>query len=653
MAFRRTDLDIPQDVTFPENLDQLGFKINMDAQLGDQGNSDTFLVQIVDKDDPTKFFTFEKYAKYETNQRRYDAFHKAVRKELYRMLESFGIYPLYFRETENKRGTRGDHVSRNKTAVRGVKILCSSGITETKNQEVCVVVGDSKLDLGISSRKGSTTESGLYMGSLLGLVSRLRHGARRTDDDDEGRWVADQPESDLPGIIILNPGELLWSHELKECMSSTTWQDRGLQHAFSSQYKVDEDQNRVPRHEDPASHVKTCLAWFLDVFEGHNIKLNIITVGDASEHVLAYLNDVYASKKANPDLNIAMIQPTHNAGIVTDPTLIDVLAKHGRIWEAHSQPKGTLLLDVAPRLRWLTLHLNKQQAGQGEEPVKSYANSHDVAKLDDRSLESKRLRFIAMHGAESKDMPLVLDNTKMKEKKRAVQQSVAHSAAREHPIDDKVEGEDFSQDTPDTPPGELSKRREPIEYFRHPGLTMAASKRLAVSEDSKADNKKEASKKRTATEKSHAHHNVELDEQADTLTPPSTLPIPIPIRGKVVPVRHNPHNLATEEDDAANEQSHATMAQGATADGTTESTATMTDAEKRLAMSSLGQGHAPLPRSEDRRKQEFPTSQKFSAGVEDTADMILPAVMDDVLAFFKSQKERRACEKQFFRGLQK
>jgi len=34
---------------------------------------------------------------------------------------------------------------------------------------------------------GPATESGLYIGSLLGLVSRLRHGARRADDNDEGR----------------------------------------------------------------------------------------------------------------------------------------------------------------------------------------------------------------------------------------------------------------------------------------------------------------------------------------------------------------------------------------------------------------------------------------------------------------------------------
>jgi hypothetical protein len=101
-----------------------------------------------------------------------------------------------------------------------------------------------------------------------------------------------------------------------------------------------------------SSVLRTFAAFPLDFAKSRMQSYNATAVGDASERVIAYLNSFYADEAtrhhlADLQIETAMIQPTHNADIVTTPALKVVLAKHGRTWEAHPKPKGTLLADVA------------------------------------------------------------------------------------------------------------------------------------------------------------------------------------------------------------------------------------------------------------------------------------------------------------------
>lgn len=164
---------------------------------------------------------------------------------------------------------------------------------------------------------------------------------------------SDVPESSLPGMVVCNPGELIWSNINQECTSAATWYDQKRETGFSDQYHATDKHNQIPEHEDPERHVASCLRAYLMYIAGPKTRVNIITIGDGSANVLGYLNTVYANEKskakiANIQINIAMVAPTHNDDVVTEPALKQFLAKHGRIWESHSLPKGTLLADVAP-----------------------------------------------------------------------------------------------------------------------------------------------------------------------------------------------------------------------------------------------------------------------------------------------------------------
>lgn len=457
MAFRRTDKNIPQEVTFPETLAELGFTVNIRGHIVDKTIGE--------------FFNFEKHENNRTNQQRYHAVHKAVRKELHRILTVFDIQTGYVWEDDEN-----INVSRIKPESPSVCILSSSGFYPDEDKELYLIVGDSKNDLGILSRYAVLTEGGLSGGSVLGLITALR--GKNMPDMIKASDVA---KSSLPNVVVFNPGELLWSNKTQECMSKLSWNDQKRDDGFAGQYKVTDKHNQIRGHEDPESHVSSCLLAFLGDTVGPKTRIQIITMGDGSEHVLSFLNDVYAkealkAKFDNLNINIAMAQPTHNDDDVTNPALKQFLAEHGRIWESHSLPKGTLLADVAREFRSLALPPTTQQA-------------------DNKGLDS---------------------------------------------------GENESEseyDYPDTPPGELSKRNEPIDFFRGPGLEMPLRRRAPVAEEPKADE------------------------------------------------------------------------------------------EKGLGMQSVSGALATI-----QAEGQSSLCQRFSAGVEDTPDMILPKVMGDVLKFFEEKR---------------
>ncbi|GAB7324357.1 hypothetical protein MBLNU13_g08309t1 [Cladosporium sp. NU13] len=345
MAFRRSNVDIPQEVTFPENMHKLGFTGNLRGQIVDKTTGE--------------FFNFEEYENERTNQLRYHATHKAVRKELHRVLTGFGVKTRYMLEDDE-----GLSVVSMKPESPSICILTSAGLAsgedkdfplvvgDSKNsagvapgqvKELYLVVGDSKQDLGILSRKAVLTEGGLACGSVLGLVAALRGRAMP-----EMVMVSDVAKPSLPDVVVFNSGELLWSNKTQECMSGPSWHDREHKDGFSDQYVVTDKYNRILSHETPAAHVGRCLHAYLGHSAGPDTDVNIITIGDGSEHVLSFLKAVYANARLKAKLgilniNIAMVSPSHNDDFATDPALKRYLAKHSRIWESHSLPKGTRL----------------------------------------------------------------------------------------------------------------------------------------------------------------------------------------------------------------------------------------------------------------------------------------------------------------------
>jgi hypothetical protein len=695
MAFRRTNTNLPKDVEFPADLAKLGFKIAIGGC-------------VVDNNNPKNFFEFEKYEKYETNQRRYNAMHKAVRREVHEVLACMGVAPVYIDQLDDK---RSHHVSGKKPKTPSMKILASPGFSPFEHKELYLIIGDSKQDLGIWSRKTVLTEGGLNNGSATGLIAALRDVVQPISSNKSP--IAKDKESDLPSVIILNPGELLYSHKDKDNMSAATWHDRQREHAFADQYKITERYNLLPGHQTSSQHVKLCLRGFLKPTIGYRTRMNIITIGDASEAVLECLNEDFNRAAARDDLivakvTIAMIQPSHNANIVTAPALQDLLATHGRIWEAHSSPKGTLLADVvgagtsnnpgsivgrqiesavpdpdtklvltepvedaAPETNLAPVHVlptgDIGSAGE-DSTLASHCDPITAEWIKNGSFsESKNYKTTDTAPATQ----LALCNSKQIEE--AAQGNTAHTGINRWI--DRVESfvggvnantalatkpssfEDMKGDgqksasplAPESHLGPVYNKANEIESDGTPhevystwdtgsGLAMAATKKaptvtgpassedlatskedvavdehgpdvepLTIKKTSVAVAEHTASKEPVTVIKARPHNRLEIGENGITLTsaPTHAMSRPIPI----------PPRIKAPTTDIADSDKQVAVADAKKADNNDDSHA-------------YPYHEAPV---------NCPT---YSAGIEDTTEMIFPAVMRDVVGFFQEQKKR-------------
>jgi hypothetical protein len=804
MAFRRTSTNLPKDVEFPADLTQLGFKVNADGRIVEIHNA-------------KEFFKFEKYGKYDTNQRRYNAMHQAVRAKAHEILASMGISPVYIDLTDD---VRSHHVGGKKPVAPSMKILASPGFSQFDDKELYLIIGDSKQDLGIWSRKTVLTEGGINHGSAIGLVAALRDIAQPTKVTNSP--LPKDKESDLPGVIILNPGELLYSHKDKDNMSAATWHDRQREHAFAHQYKITEEHNLLRGHQTPGMHAKLFLREFLKPIVGYRTRMRIITIGDASEAVLDCLNRDFKAAEDNDDLlvtkfAIAMIQPTHNVDIVTAPALQKLLANHGRIWEAHSSPKGTLLADVArddilsgrlksddddvfvdqstvkrtssdagtfddtgpitnrliedlgsvrqivgavpdtklalakpaedtaPDVNLALIHVgptediksagedknedtaldpysrgadHKQSAitalaihhdaaektpTEGSTPLDSHCDpvtaewikngSFDESKEirnkstapgtqlapsnDNKQIESAAPgntahtainRWIkgveSFEGAVNANTALATKPSSLEEEQSDGETFAPRTVPGTHLEPVVVKSSESQSESDDTPPGEFTKRNNPVDYFRGSGLAMAISKRPATVAEPVSNKDSKESEENVAVDehdpimgpvtmkKIIAGDEAKVDQESEASKTPAVVAEHAASNEPVTAIKARPHNqleigkvgitLASAPISICTHAiSQPIPIPSRVKEAATQArTTTIADSDKQVTV-------VDAKKTDDRDNtlaypyhEALVNCPTYSAGIEDTTEMIFPAVMQDVVEFFREQKKR-------------
>ena len=320
MPFSRTDFDLPEDVSFPADLTELGLKRDLRWRY----------VQIDNEDE---FDEYDIYPSKEINDKRHEAVHEAIRNDVYGLLGNMGIKQIY---VHDKDVSVTSEIPEQKPKI---KMLYGGfeGVEHSSN-EIYVIVGDTRRELGIFSRLITDTAGGPLEGTVLGVAKKLQ-----THGDLDG----------LPAMLVLNPGELLYSYESKSCMTQDTWNTRKRPNAFSEQYAVKEA-NKAPGHATPQEHVKTVLEDILpQLVKGQHNSLHIIAIGDGGESVLKYLDDKLTedpkAKIAKLALvSIALVNSSHEEENIQTPQLKKFMAKHGRAWVSSSEPKNKILGKVAP-----------------------------------------------------------------------------------------------------------------------------------------------------------------------------------------------------------------------------------------------------------------------------------------------------------------
>lgn len=314
--FRRTGTDLPEDVSFPADLNALGLKRDL---LG-------HYVQI---EHPDEFYQYEQFATKHANDKFHEAVHEAIRNDVYGMLDEMGIKLFH---AHDKTVSVHHDIPEEKP-----KIKLLQGGFDADTVDVYVFIGDSRRELGIFSRLTTATVGGPHEGSVLGIAKALRT---------ESSW------SFLPAILVLNPGELLYSYESKSCMTQDTWNTRKRPNAFSEPYAVKEA-NKVLGHATSREHVKTVLERILpQLLNHHHKRIHIIAIGDGGENVLEYLDEKLT---ADPETkigqlalaSISLVNSSHDDEKIHSVKLKKFMAKHGRAWVSSPEPRNTILGNVA------------------------------------------------------------------------------------------------------------------------------------------------------------------------------------------------------------------------------------------------------------------------------------------------------------------
>lgn len=216
--FRLKPKGLPADPWFPPNLNELGYFINKDDQIRNkQFPSDTYPYHI------------NKNMRYNDVFR--EAFNQSVRTEVLQRLSGLNIKPLYLPQLETEKPANA----------ASLPILTTPPARLRKCTQIIVINNACSEDLGIWSYRTACTTGTVNSGCIVDLMKEIISRCPSRDD--------------IPGFIILNPGQLLYSYQANRAMSIKSWDAQprtSAQHGSAIVHPA----NAIPENKHPADHLE-------------------------------------------------------------------------------------------------------------------------------------------------------------------------------------------------------------------------------------------------------------------------------------------------------------------------------------------------------------------------------------------------------------
>ena len=175
-----------------------------------------------------------------------------------------------------------------------VPVLISPDIA--KKERVILLFPERNTDLGIFSYR-TIGNDGISKGSAIGFFTTILDSAR------DGKEV--------PGIVVTNPGQLLWHQGGEQAISRTSWANLPRQTAVDVPFRIDEIKNKIPGNRDYEEHVKYVFEHIVQGMCKKYARIDIIGMewtGLATLRYLAAHWDDYSSRIGG----ICLTSPQHN-----------------------------------------------------------------------------------------------------------------------------------------------------------------------------------------------------------------------------------------------------------------------------------------------------------------------------------------------------
>ncbi|KAJ8109211.1 hypothetical protein OPT61_g7628 [Boeremia exigua] len=310
--FRRKEDTIAPDAAYPANLKELG--------LGH--------IRMIDA--PEKPFVFHSTNIERHNEVRNEALHACSRVEVIERLSKLGVKQLYFPQLSTTK-PNGPHVP----------ILAPSLDVLKTRKRIVVIVNDTLQDLGILAYRQLQRELGLNGGSVINFAKEMVKRSVLNNDKDavetnpeifeDGAGVRNDHEA--PGLVVLNTGQLLYSHKFNRAMTTRSWTALPRKSIAHDHIKIHEE-NYVEGHRNPAQHIKSVFDHLLCNPDrvSPEAEVYVIAIEGGASHVMDLFKADFARYGARVSA-MAMVHTLVENAEATDPSLKAFLHQRTRQWK--------------------------------------------------------------------------------------------------------------------------------------------------------------------------------------------------------------------------------------------------------------------------------------------------------------------------------
>ncbi|KAI9799343.1 MAG: hypothetical protein M1825_004836 [Sarcosagium campestre] len=301
--------NLPKDPEYPHDLKKLGYFIN-----------ENDYVKAIDAPEEDFEYFIDKNDRY--NKMHGEAFNSALRKIALERLEKLGLPVLRV-----PLGARPDQPH--------IPILATPDLH--RKQRIVIVFGESCQDLGIWAYRSMGREQQqqggggtVDAGSAVDFVRKVQSAAFRPD------------ETEAPGLVFANLGQLLWWRHGRQAVSFNTWDAIPRESAVSSACLIDNVRNRVPGNNNPHRHIEYVFNEVIAKLANPHAKLEILGVADGSLDVTYFLNDFWYMWGHRISA-FALTAPLHDASDVTNARFAAFMRTRARAFLCNPAPANTLI----------------------------------------------------------------------------------------------------------------------------------------------------------------------------------------------------------------------------------------------------------------------------------------------------------------------
>ncbi|CAN9182392.1 unnamed protein product [Alternaria alternata] len=267
--FRRIENTLEPDPPFPANLKELGFFIN--------SSGDIRMINAPEKP----------YVYHATNNDRVNEVRPCQRKEVEQRLSYLGLNCIHLPDFAMAK-PNGPHVP----------ILAPLPEVLKTRKRIIVLVNDTMQDLGILAYRQLQRELGINGGSVVNFVKEMiKRSSVDNDAEKDASIFRDsyvlEDKATTPALIVLNTGQLLYSHKYDQAMTLRSWSAMPRKSVAHDMIRIHDEENRVPGHRDAKEHVKTVFDQVICNPDrvSADAEVYVIAIEDGTESVLKLLTD--------------------------------------------------------------------------------------------------------------------------------------------------------------------------------------------------------------------------------------------------------------------------------------------------------------------------------------------------------------------------